>query len=341
MMKLMKALALGLAIAAPAAHADTLIDERFDDADLAARGWYDLKGVSLSSTDFSSAPSAMEFRFAPGALVPDAAGMRRQFAETDSVYLSYRVTYADNWVGSGQPHHPHLFYLLTNADDAWTGPAETRLTVYAEAVGGRMKLSLQDSRNIDQNRIDQDLTGITENRSVAGCNGSADATAGQCYKAGSGYRNVKEWNAPEVSFGDAPGANYKADWHQVEAFVRLNSVSDGKGIADGVLQLWVDGQLLIDRHDVLLRTGQHPDMKFNQLVLGPYIGDGSPIDQTFWIDDVVLATATPVAAEVVETVPVEVPSEVPSEVPAVAEDSPLIDQLFWAGGIYQPFGGSL
>jgi hypothetical protein len=31
-------------------------------------------------------------------------------------------------------------------------------------------------------------------------------------------------------------------------------------------------------------------MRFNQFVVGPYIGDGSPVAQTFWIDDLLVAT---------------------------------------------------
>jgi hypothetical protein len=45
---------------------------------------------------------------------------------------------------------------------------------------------------------------------------------------------------------------------------------------DGVAQLWVDGVLYIDRHDLEFRTGAHPTLQFNQFVMAPYIGDGSP-----------------------------------------------------------------
>jgi hypothetical protein len=59
------------------------------------------------------------------------------------------------------------------------------------------------------------------------------------------------------------------------------------------MRYWFDGNLVIDHSSVVLRTGAHPTMKFNQLFLGPYIGDGSPVDQTFWIDDLIVATARP------------------------------------------------
>ena len=34
-------------------------------------------------------------------------------------------------------------------------------------------------------------------------------------------------------------------------------------------------------------------MSFAQFAMLPYIGDGSPVDQYFWVDDMVVATARP------------------------------------------------
>ena len=36
-----------------------------------------------------------------------------------------------------------------------------------------------------------------------------------------------------------------------------------------------------------------PAMKFNQLLVAPYIGDGSPVDQTMWVDDLRVGTDRP------------------------------------------------
>jgi len=59
--------------------------------------------------------------------------------------------------------------------------------------------------------------------------------------------------------------------------VALNSLRDGRAVQDGILRYWLDGNLLIDQSDAVLRTGRHPDMQFDQLLIGPYIGDGSPL----------------------------------------------------------------
>jgi hypothetical protein len=57
------------------------------------------------------------------------------------------------------------------------------------------------------------------------------------------------------------------------------------------MQYWFNGQLIIDRHDILFRTGARPAVQFNQFLLTPYIGDGSPVDQSMWIDNLRVGTA--------------------------------------------------
>jgi hypothetical protein len=165
------------------------------------------------------------------------------------------------------------------------------LTTYIEQTGGTPLIGIQDGLNVDQTKIGVNLTAVTESRGVAGCNGSSDGYPDNCYSNGSAYTNEKKWKAPAQYFTDSPGAFYKNDWHFVEAYVKMNSIAAGKGVNDGVVQYWFDGQLIIDRHDVLLRTAVNAAMQFNQFVIAPYIGDGSPVTQSMWIDNLTVATA--------------------------------------------------
>ena len=41
---------------------------------------------------------------------------------------------------------------------------------------------------------------------------------------------------------------------------------------------------------MVFRTGQHPAMKIDQLLLGPYYGPGVPHEQWIWIDDLRIYT---------------------------------------------------
>lgn len=147
------------------------------------------------------------------------------------VYVSVWVKHSTNWTGSDKLYHPHQFYLLTNQNDAYSGLSWTALTAYLEQNEGVPSLRLQDGQNVDLARVGQNLVGLTESRAVTGCNGDSDGSgAGECYACADGYRNGKNWRAGAVYFADAAGPRYKGDWHHVEAFFRLNSVVDGKGV---------------------------------------------------------------------------------------------------------------
>jgi hypothetical protein len=58
------------------------------------------------------------------------------------------------------------------------------------------------------------------------------------------------------------------------------------------MQYWFNGTLMIDRHDMLFRTGFRPNLKFRQFIFAPYIGDGSPqtSPQSIFIDNLTVAT---------------------------------------------------
>jgi len=178
---------------------------------------------------------------------------------------------------------------MTNKNGDYDGPAFTHLTAYIEQNESKPLVALQDGQNIDQTKIGQDLLNVTENRSVHGCNGVfADGnTSADCYDAGGGtHWNGQLWKTTGTNFSNAV-------WHHVEAYFKLNSIQNGKAVGDGILKYWLDDQLLIKSTGVLIRTGQHPDMIFNQFIIAPWIGDGSPVDQTFWIDNLVVGNTRP------------------------------------------------
>lgn len=285
----------GLNLRIEAGGGTVLFTEPFEDENYTGRGWYDSPGFALTTVEHAPGPStrAVEFHFQKGQTKPTTNGGRVLFTGTDAVYASFWIKYSSDWTGSDKPYHPHEFHFVTNENDKWVGPAYTHLTTYIEDNEGVPLLAIQDGQNIDEAHIGEDLSDVTENRSVAGCNGSTDGYADDCYLNGAVHVNGKRWMADGVYFSDQPGPHYKSDWHFIEAYFKLNSIVAGKGVCDGVVRYWYDGELLINREDVLLRTGQHPGMLFNQFLVLPYIGDGSPIDQTMWLDNLTLATGRP------------------------------------------------
>jgi hypothetical protein len=286
-----------------------LFKETFEDPNFASRGWYDNTNLQLSTVEhIPGSNHAVEYHFLPGAQTPAVSGgaIRRKFAETDSVYISYYVKHSSSWVGSNQSYHPHEFFLLTNLDDDYWGPSTSHLTAYVEENAGKLVLAIQDALNINETKIGVDLTNITEQRAVAGCNGynrSDGSEREDCYTSGNTHRNDKVWKSSSLYFQDGQGPYYKGDWHHIEAYFALNSIEHGKGVANGTIQYWYDGVEVINHNNVLIRTGQYPKMKFNQLLVAPYIGDGSPVDQTIWIDDLTVATSRPTGTIPDNTVP--------------------------------------
>jgi hypothetical protein len=290
-----KAASANVTVTAPTG-ANVFFTEDFENGSFSSRGWYGNTNPVTTSAQHATGSRALEMKFNQGSTIAVNGGaMRHKFPASESVYLRYRVKYSSNWVGSGQTYHPHEFHFLTNEDDDWVGPSFTRLTLYIEhnyrQDGGYPLLITQDGRNIDQSRIGQDLTNVTEQRAVSGCNGNSDGYPTGCYQSSPGqYNNSKTWAASQPAFLPNAGSGYKGDWHTVEAYFEMNTIVNGKGVPDGTVRYWFDGKLLIDRTNVLLRTGARPNQKFNQFMIAYYIGSGSPVNQTAWIDDLTVAS---------------------------------------------------
>jgi uncharacterized protein YjdB len=277
----------------------TLFQENFDDNAFASRGWYDNTSMGTTTAQQYAGTGALEAHFLKGATTPTWGGAARHlFTATPTLYVSYWVKYSDNWVGSGQTYHPHEFLVLSNLDGQWDGPSDNWLTAYIEhnyQNGGIPRLALQDNKaiNTSYGSLPRNLIGITEDRSTAGCNGVVEANVvTTCFNMPPWY-NDKELQASRVWFQPSPGPGYKGNWNHVEVYLQLNSIVNGMGQADGVMQYWFNGSLAIDRHDVLMRTGVRSTIAFDQFLIAPYIGDGSPVDQTMWVDNLTVATSPP------------------------------------------------
>jgi hypothetical protein len=277
-----------------------LLREDFEDPGFGSRGWYDYRTTPTltDTTHIAGSTHALEARFAAGATTPPWVAARHLFPSSPTVYVSYWVRYSANWVGSRHLYHPHEFQIMSDLDGDYDGLANGWLVAYIEhnyQNGGIPRLSIQDSKaiNTSYGTPPINLIGITENRSIGGCNGVAEANVVvSCFSFPPWY-NDKEITAPQVWFQPSPGPGYKGNWNHVEAYFQINSIVNGIGQADGVAQYWFNGTLVIDRHDILFRTGARPNINFHQFVIAPYIGDGSPVDQTMWVDNLLVATARP------------------------------------------------
>jgi hypothetical protein len=242
-----------------------LFTEGFEDSKLQERGWYDLGKIRLSSIQPQTGIACIEYGWEDGGTVPSTSGgMRRLFAPSDSVYLKVHVRLSKDWGWTGRGYHPHLMHFMTTENQKFHGPAASHLTVYIEPWNGKLRLAAQDIQNKDAPH------GLTQGPLRGGYNGQM-------------------FDSKDLLFNDD-------QWHCVEAFFKLNTLDmkADKPNADGIVQAWFDGKQVVDRADVILRSTDFPNMKFNQYLLTPYFGPGLlPHAQTLWIDELTVGTKRP------------------------------------------------
>ena len=275
-----------------------LFQENFDNTIFSLRGWYDGDtGAIDNNMHILGSTASLRCHFLQGGTKCNPAdgqySFRHKFTPSNSIYLSYWVKHSANWVGSGKTYHPHVFLFLTNLNGDYAGLAYTYLTAYVEENQGYPAVGFQDGQNIDENKVGQNLVSVTENRSIAGCNGTQTGIGqdvADCYIFGAVHWNGIGWKGSTAYFVDP---SQKTNWHFIEAYFQMNTISNGIGQPDGITRYWYDGQLVIDHSNIILRTGKNPTMQFNQFVIAPYMGNGSPVDQTFWIDNLTVATSRP------------------------------------------------
>jgi hypothetical protein len=232
--------------------------EGFEDAKLVSRGWYDGDRVVLSD-EAVVGKHAIQFHFPKGRLTPsDSSGFRRAIEPSEVVHLRFHLRLSPNWSWTNRPYGPHLLHFMTTENGRYHGPAASRLTVYIEPVDGKLRLATQDIQNKDAPH------GLTQGPLKGGYNG-------------------RFFDSQEVLFDDGK-------WHCVEATFKLNTLDATKDEPnhDGELRGWVDGKLVIERTDVVFRSTDFPNMKFNQFLMLPYFHHGVPHDQTLWIDELAL-----------------------------------------------------
>ncbi len=256
-------LPLGLLLAGQVEPAPrgALFSEGFEDSKLTNRGWYDGNGRFTLSDDAAGGRHSIQYHFPKGELTPsDSSGVRHSIAPTEVVHLRFHLRLSKDWSWTNKPYGPHLLHFMTTENGKFHGPAASRLTLYIEPVNGKLRLAAQDIQNQDSPH------GLTQGPLRGGYNGTF-------------------FDSPDVVFDDG-------EWHCVEAMFKLNSLDRGtdKPNQDGEVRGWVDGNLVVEQTDVVFRSPDYPEMKFNQFMMLPYFHHGVPHDQSLWIDELAVGT---------------------------------------------------
>jgi hypothetical protein len=240
-----------------------LFEESFNDANLLKRGWYDGDRFAITKIDGCQDAGCIEYAWKEKATTPHtSSGLRHLFEPTEVVYLKFSIKLSKDFAWTGRDYHPHLMHFMTTENGKYHGPAASHLTVYIEPQNGKLRLAAQDIQNQDAPH------GLTQGPLKGGYNGTM-------------------FDSQEKLFTDDK-------WHTVIAMFKLNSLDlkADKPNPDGEVKAWFDADLVIDRTDVVLRSTDFPNMKFNQFLLTPYFGPGLlPKAQTLWIDELAVSTA--------------------------------------------------
>lgn len=238
-----------------------IFTETFDDANLKDRNWYDMTHITITGESVAG-DGCIEYDWSDKDSKGTASSaMRRLFEPTDEIYIRFYLKLSENWDWSGRNYHPHLTHFMTTQNTKWHGPAASHLTLYIEPVNGKLRLAAQDIQNKDTPH------GLTQGPLKGGYNG-------------------KFYDSKEELFNDD-------QWHCVEAYFKLNSLdlNSDSPVPDGIVRGWFDGELVIEHTDVILRSTDFPNMKFNHFLMAPYFGPGLlPHAQKLWIDELVVAT---------------------------------------------------
>jgi hypothetical protein len=267
----MRKLAFVLPLAALLAGATSrparlLFHESFDDANLGSRGWYDGDKFRIAG-DAQAGKGCIEYEWKDKKSgVSGSSPVRHLFEPTDEVYLQFHLKLSKGFGWTGVNYHPHLTHFLTTENNKWMGPAATHLTLYVEPVNGKLRLAAQDIENKDAPH------GLTQGPLKGGYNG-------------------KFYDSKEVLFKDD-------HWHRIDAHFKLNTLGKNGANADGILQGWVDGKLVVDERHAVLRSVDFPKMKLNQFMMAPYFGPGLlPGPQKLWIDELTVSREAPMGLE--------------------------------------------
>jgi hypothetical protein len=283
---------IAFTISGDAPTSNLLFSEDFESVNGEPHGWYDDTILGTLATSGCQTGNCLQWTWTSGQTKPANAGSSRvQFTPTDELYISYYVKFATGWRGSQQTYHPHTVYLLSDLDSTYAGTAVNYLDIYSEFISDvgspyaiRPQIASQDTLNTNASlgTPPNDLTATTENRSVNYCNGVKSGQDGgtghDCYSSGPYYYSATEWKDTAHSLSTNA-------WHHVEMYLKMNTISGSVGQTDGIMRKWIDDTLVIEKTNIIYRTNQHPTMKWGQLVLAPYMGDGSPITQTMYIDE--------------------------------------------------------
>ncbi len=243
-----------------------LFCDDFENGNLSSTGWYynspsmtyfpspPAPSASITNTESFSGSKSMMAIYQPGD-AGAAARAHHNFTPSKQVYVRYYRLFEKNWIFNPN-RQMHSTYLFAGN---YVSPTTTDLTIYEDNNGNTRKTNLTVKSTYQNN-----LT----------------VPAGTSYVLNS-YPVMPHNVASPVAI--TPGK-----WVCIEYMTKLNTA----GKQDGEIKLWVDGTLVTDLQNLVLRDSSHANILIDHFLFGPNYPPSGPTQvQRNYIDALVISTS--------------------------------------------------
>lgn len=253
-------------------HPDWIFCEDFESGTLVSNGWYyNYPGSTYFPTCSSTQPCAeitnseshtgsksMRGLSVPGGASNDNVVAHHLFTAQAEVYVRYYRKWESSWRWDYMTRSGHNTYIFAGK---YTNPMTTDFTVYEDT----------HYRNKQSNFA---VRGAYQNAS------ELIVPEGTTYDGQ--WPALPHDVASPVTF--VPGSK----WYEIQYMAKMNT----PGKKDGEIKLWIEGVLVTDQTNLLLRDSKHSNIKFDHFLFGPnYPGGKPPYPQSNYIDDIVISTS--------------------------------------------------
>lgn len=254
-----------------------VLAEDFEDDGLRERGWYDLNGwgkrLIVSDEDSATGERSLQLIYPEG-----HTGPWLRAPHFDRGYETLHVRYYRKWAAGWD----------------WGGPGDgnghdTRLVANGPDVGQRaykdadaIVLMMESCTHF--NPWKRGLFGLMQYTRKEYFSDAMQQARRARDPEGHRLRG-REWWLATVDGSRSPRSE-PGRWYCVEYGATMNT----PGQADGRIQGWIDGVLVYDIQDCLIRDADQGELLWRRWWIGPYFHGGTTQDQRSAIDSLVIAT---------------------------------------------------
>ncbi|MCU7918814.1 MAG: polysaccharide lyase [Candidatus Thiodiazotropha sp. (ex Epidulcina cf. delphinae)] len=199
------------------------------------------------------------------------------FEGQEEIYISYYIRWQENppfvFNSNRASHQTYIFAGTFN------NPMNTDLTFYLDTEDVTIQPRLVIKAILQE--------------------GSSDLYISYPNEAYGSYKPIP-WNIA------TPAGCIVGNWYKIEIHLKMNSFTGAIPNPDGIIRLWVDGTLVTEYTDAILRGPSFSTIKFKRFLFGPnYPPSGPPQGQDTYWDDILITKGYPLKAPVINAITIK------------------------------------